>query len=49
MGYAHGKGKFVDPLGNVYNGEFYMSMAHGYGQYVNTEGSTYTGFWKFDK
>ena len=41
MGHAHGKGKFIDPLGNMYEGDYYMSMAHGYGHYTNTEGSSY--------
>jgi len=49
LGHAHGRGKFIDQLGNVYEGEFYMSMTHGYGVYVNTMGSSYTGYWKFDR
>lgn len=48
-GYAHGKGKLCDALGNLFEGDFYMSMAHGYGKYTNTEGSTYVGSWRFDK
>jgi len=41
LGYAQGRGKFIDSLGNVYEGEFHMSMTHGYGAYVNTMGSSY--------
>jgi hypothetical protein len=38
LGYAHGKGTFIDQIGNLYEGDFYYSMAHGYGVFTNTEG-----------
>jgi hypothetical protein len=41
MGYAFGKGLFIDCLGNKYEGEFRLSMAHGYGVYTNTLGAVY--------
>jgi hypothetical protein len=50
LGYAHGYGKFIDRLGNIYEGNFWMSMAHGQnGVFTNTLGETYIGSWMFDK
>ena len=43
MGYAQGKGVFMDCLGNKYEGEFNLSMAHGHGVYTNTLGAVYDG------
>lgn len=48
MGYASGKGLFIDSLGNRYEGQFRLSMAHGHGNYTNTLGAIYEGEWKRD-
>ena len=48
MGYACGKGVFIDCLGNKYDGEFKMSMANGTGTYTNTLGAVYEGQWLRD-
>jgi len=48
LGYATGKGVFIDCLGNRYEGQFNLSMAHGTGTYTNTFGAIYDGEWKFD-
>ena len=50
MGHAHGQGTFIDSIGNIYEGSFFMSMAHGdFGVFTNTLGDLYAGQWKFDK
>ena len=50
LGYAHGQGKFIDKVGNLYEGSFLMSMAHGdNGVFINTFGEIYEGGWRFDK
>ena len=48
MGYASGRGVFIDCLGNKYDGEFKLSMANGTGTYTNTLGAVYEGQWLRD-
>jgi hypothetical protein len=49
LGYAHGRGTFIDTCGNMYEGGYYMSMKHGYGVFVNTQGQMYEGEWRYDR
>ena len=38
----------IDKLGNIYEGQFYMSMANGEGTFTNTLGDVYSGGWMLD-
>ena len=45
MGKAHGKGKFINPEGDIYEGNWVNSKAKGYGIYVHKNGNKYEGEW----
>ena len=35
-------------IGNLFIGQFKLSMAHGHGSYTNTLGAVYEGNWHYD-
>jgi hypothetical protein len=43
-----GRGRFIDPKGNIYEGNFLDGCASGYGIYLKEDGTKYMGYWKND-
>ena len=46
-GCRHGKGRYVYPLGDVYEGDFKFGQRHGKGNYTYAKGGVYEGEWEW--